>query len=312
MRSAGESFGKDLVDAVQAVQAPFEQVASEQAAEAALPPPPLTQTAPVTGLLTMEELLELAAEEGLSDRREALRGLARSSTLLTSTFGTAADRTRIGRPAETARADGTLAAVADIDLADPALADGELSAGGRLLVLIAVPRGAPIPRFSRAHVRVEPEVVTDWAPGLAVQLSTALTLPRVWSAPVQALELDDAEQAAYVRLRERAAERQGVTAEDGDAEGIARHHLLGYPTETTGTMPVACELASRGLDPDAAASDIPPDAVSASERWRLLLQLTQDEGSGVTLGAGVARLFLWIDRDRLERRDFSEVWAIAR
>jgi uncharacterized protein YwqG len=77
-------------------------------------------------------------------------------------------------------------------------------------------------------------------------------------------------------------------------------------------MPVACELASRGVDPDTMASDIPPDAVAAAERWQLLLQLTQDVGSGVTLGGGVARLFLWIDRDRLARRDFSEVWAIAR
>jgi uncharacterized protein YwqG len=77
-------------------------------------------------------------------------------------------------------------------------------------------------------------------------------------------------------------------------------------------MPLACELASRGLDPDTPATDVPQDAVAASERWRLLLQVTEDRGSGVTLAPGVARLFFWIAEDRLERGDFSEVWAIAR
>lgn len=312
MRSAGESFGKDLADAVEAVQAPFASAAAEQASAEAAPPPPLAQMAPVADPLTIAELLDLAAEEGLADRREAVRALARPSTLLTPTFGTAPDRSRIGRRAETGRADGTLAAVADIDLADPALTGGALSAAGRLVVLIVVPRGAAIPRCSRAQVRVEPELLPEGELGSPVHLSTALTLPRVWAAPVQALDLDDAEHAAYVRLRARVAELQGVPLEDGDAEGVARHHLLGYPTETSGTMPLACELASRGLDPETPATDVPPDAVAASERWRLLLQLSQDRGSGVTLAPGVARLFFWIAGDRLERRDFSEVWAIAR
>ena len=312
VRSAGESFGKELAEAVEAVQAPFESAAAEHASAEAAPPPPLAQVAAVGRSLTVAELLELASEEGLGDRHEALRALARPSTLLTPTFGTAPDRSRIGRPAETARADGTLAAVADVDLADPALAGGALSGAGRLVVLIPVPRGAPVPRCGRAHVRVEPEILAAGTLGLPVHLSTALTLPRVWAAPVQALDLDDAEHAAYVRLRARVAELQGVPLEDGDAEGVARHHLLGYPTETSGTMPLACELASRGLDPDTPGTDVPQDAVAASERWRLLLQVTEDRGSGVTLAPGAARLFFWIAEDRLECGDFSEVWAIAR
>jgi len=103
-----------------------------------------------------------------------------------------------------------------------------------------------------------------------------------------------------------------MPVEDGDAEGVARHHLLGYPTETSGSMPLECELASRGLDLDTPLHQVPQPVVAASERWRLLLQLTQDEEGGVVLDAGSERLFLWIAQDGLDRQDLSEVWAIAR
>jgi hypothetical protein len=315
MKSAGQALG-EYTDAVNAGTAPFEKAAAEQAAAeaaaAAAPPPPLTQMAHVERTLTVAELDDLIAEEGLAQRRDALRALARPATRLTPSFGSSPNRSWIGRPADAQPADGTVAPVADIDLADPALAGGPLSGAGRLVVLIAVPEQAPIPRCSRAQVRVEPDPDPERPRGRSVHLSTELTLPRVWSAPVQALGLGDAEHAAYVRLRERAAELQGVTADDGHAEGVAKHHLLGYPTETSGTMPFASELAARGLDPDTSPSDTPEDVAAASERWRLLLQVTQDEGSGVTLGPAVTRLYFWIDRERLERHDFSEVWAIAR
>jgi hypothetical protein len=257
----------------------------------------------------MAEIDDLLAEEGLERRRDALRELVRPATRLTSTLGAGPNRSWIGRPVDTVPVDG-LAPVAEIDLADPALAHGPLAGAGRLRVLVEVPPDAPLAPGRRAQVTVEPE--PSDAPGRSVHLSTELTLPRVWAAPVQALALDDAEHAAYVRVRERVAELQGVTVEDADAEGVARHHLLGYPTETSGTMPVACELASRGLDPDTPPGDIPDDIVSASERWRLLLQVTQDVRSGVTLGEGLARLYLWIAEDRLARQDFGEVWAIGR
>ena len=145
-----------------------------------------------------------------------------------------------------------------------------------------------------------------------MELSTEMMLPRVWAAPVTALMFEEAEQAAYIRLRERVAELQGVPVEDGDAEGVARHHLLGYPTETSGSMPLECELASRGLDLDTPLHKVPKPVVAASERWRLLLQLTQDEDGGVILGPGTERLFLWIAQDGLDRQDLSEVWALAR
>jgi Domain of unknown function (DUF1963) len=305
VRSAGQAFG-EFSDAVNAGQA---------AAERTLPPEPdtpapvLTQMVPVSQTLTMAELDDLVAEEGLARRRDALRDLARPATRLTSTLGSGPNRSWIGRPIGMAPSD-RVAPVAEIDLADPALADGPLAGSGRLRVTIELAPDAPPAACRRAQLSVEPDPASS--PGRSVHLSTELTLPRLWAAPVQALALDEAEQAAYVRLRERLAELQGVTAEDGDAEGVARHHLLGYPTETSGTMPLACEIASRGLDPDTPPGEIAEDFGAGAERWRLLLQITQDVASGLTLGSGLARLYLWIADDRLERHDFDEVWAIVR
>jgi len=309
VRSAGEA----IVEATEAVKGELDEPAaapprSEPKPE---PAPPLTQASPVTRTLTVEEVLELAAEEGLGHRAEALRALARPGTRLIPAVGDRAERSRIGRPAATAQADGTVAGVADIDLADPALAVGPLAGSGRLVVRVIVPRRAPIAPCSRAAVGVEPDDTARLA-ALAVELSTEMMLPRVWAAPVAALMFTEPEQGAYIRLRERVAELQGVPVEDGDAEGEARHHLLGYPTETTGTMPLECELASRGFDRVTPQHLVPPEVVTASGRWRLLLQLTQDEPGGVVLSAGTGRLYLWIAQERLEVRDFSEVWAIGR
>jgi uncharacterized protein DUF1963 len=304
VRSAGQALG-EFTDAVNAGQEAAERAAPPP--EPPAPPPELSQMVAVSRTLTMAELDDLIAEEGLAERRDALRDLVRPATRLTSTLG--AGPNRIGRPIDSPPVDG-VAPVAEIDLADPALADGPLARAGRLRVAIEVPPDAPPAPCGRARVSIEPE--PSDAPGRSVHLSTELTLPRVWAARVQALALDDAEQAAYGRLRERVAELQGVTVEDGDAEGVARHHVLGYPTETSGTMPLTCELASRGLDPDMPPDEIPEDVIDDAERWRLLLQITQDLRSAIALGSGVERLYLWMAADGLERQDFQEVWAIAR
>jgi hypothetical protein len=308
VRGAGEALAEV------AGGAKSEETHAEAAPAAASAPEPvreLTQAPSVPSTLTVEEMLELASEEGLAHRADALRDLALPSTRLTPAADAGATRSRIGRPAATAGRDGVMATVAEIDLAEPALAGGPLAAAGVLIADVIVPRRAAI-GHGRANVRIAPDPDGELADALAVELSTELMLPRVWAAPIRALDLVETEQAAYIRLRERVAAAQGVTAEDGDAEGIARHILLGYPTETSGTMPLMCELASRGLDPQMSPFDAPQAAVDASERWRLLLQLTQDEPAGVRLGAGTERLYLWVEQDRLDRQDLSEVWAIGR
>jgi hypothetical protein len=337
LRALARSAGEAIVEATEAVKGELDEPdaaarepdsAPEQEPEAA----PLVQAPPVTRSLSVDEVLVLAVEEGLAHRADAIRDLARAGTRLVPAADdpvaddapaddapaddAAADdapaRSWIGRPADTAHADGTIAAVADVDLADAALADGPLAGSGRMILQVIVPRRAPIGPCSAARVHLEPGAGTGLYAAQPVELSTELMLPRVWAAPVAALMFNETEQVAYIRLRQRVADLQGVPVEDGDAEGVARHHLLGYPTETTGSMPLECELTSRGLDRDMLPHQVPPEVVVASARWRLLLQLTQDEHGGVLLGAGVERLYLWIAQDALERRDFSEVWAIGR
>jgi hypothetical protein len=313
VRNAGEAIA-DVAGAARDEQPdpprrPPEPPPQPEGAVVASSAPLLRQAPAVTRTLTLEEVLDLAAEEGLEARRDALRDLARASTRLTPALEAPATST-IGRPEESAHRDGTVATVADIDLSDPALPAGVLPDAGRLVVRIVVPRRAAVARCGRAQVSIaEDEAAPE---GLAVLLSTEVTLPRVWATPVQALELSDDEHERYVRLRERLAELQGVPADDDGADGIARHHLLGYPTETSGAMPLMCELVARGLDPETSPAEVSAEIAGASARWRLLLQLTHAERSGVILGPGVTRLFLWISRDRLARHDLSEVWAIAR
>jgi hypothetical protein len=306
VQSAGETIG-EFTSAVNDEQRPPPKAPNRPPPDEPTPEV-LTQAPPATRTLTMAELDDLVAEEGLAARRDALRALVRPATRLTPTLGAGPERSWLGRPADAPR-EGVVP-IAEIDLADPALADGPLAGAGRLRVHVIVPAGGTVLPCTAAQIRVQRE--PGDAHARSMNLSTELTLPRAWAAPVQALDLDETEHAAYERLRTRVAELQGVSAEDGDADGVARHLLLGYPTETSGTMPLTCELASRGLDTGTAPADIPEDARAAADRWRLLLQVTRDEAGGVRVAHGFTRLYLWIDREALERQDFSEAWTIAR
>src|SRR4051795_3684408 len=192
VQSAGQVFG-DFTDAVSAGQDAAER--AMPAPEPPAPPPELTQMAPVPRTLTMAEFDALVAEAGLEDRRDALRALVRPATRLTATLGARPNRPRVRPPAAPARApaahlgagptrpwighpadppvaqaanpadpadpaatEATLAPVAEIDLADPALADGPLAGAGRLRVLTAPapPAGPPEP-CRRAQLTVVEE-----------------------------------------------------------------------------------------------------------------------------------------------------------
>jgi hypothetical protein len=171
------------------------------------------------------------------------------------------------------------------------------------------------------HVSETPSAVStasfgDGAPegSRAVELSAELQLPRAWSAPIQALGLDDVEHEAWEQLRRQLADRQGVELHDRMPGLQALHRLLGYPDERRGDMPVACELLARGHalgdDPPYAhpnAVDVEPEA----GRWRLLLQLTVDDEIGWSWGAWCNRLYFWIDERDLAAHDFTRVRGIA-
>ena len=262
--------------------------------------------------MEVEELLALAGEEGLAGRHASLCGLARRAIRITPTVDGNAGAARLcseimgsGDGAEWMR-------IADLDLSHPALDASPLTTDGRLIVFIPAPARRDDRECLPARVEVSHRAQAIEAAGLACDLSAELTLPRVWAAAVQALDLDEAEHDGYVRLRERIAELQGVTALGAGGHGVADHRLLGYPTETSGSMPRLCEMAARGLDPGEPVADVTEDAAAASERWRLLLQVTNDPRAGISLGEDVERAYIWIAQEDLVAQDLSRVWVILR
>ena len=113
--------------------------------------------------------------------------------------------------------------------------------------------------------------------------SPELVLPRRWHEAVDALDLDDAESDAYVRLRTRLQNLQGVESDDDGGLGIAYHRLLGYPNETTGNMPGQCV---RALEAWSAADGL--DSRSGTAVARLATAACRPasaSGSGRTCGS---------------------------
>ena len=305
--------------------------AQETVRGAATPPaPPVPPARPAieidraqaaTRAVTVEELLELAAEHGLEDHLEDVRALARHSVRITSP-------TRDDHPAGRwlfEPSDGLvpeeerpvwngerLTLVAQLDLGDPALRDVELPLpdDGRLLFLWAALQAPSGQLAEHAGSWRVLHVPAPFGPAPTARLSVELTIPRVWAAPVQALKLDPIEHDGYLQLRRRLATLQDVELDDGFGRAIAFHRALGYPNETGGLMPTTCEVTSDGRD--AVDLDVTDEDVGVrARRWRLLLQLTVADGSPWNLGGEPGRLYFWIPQEDLEAGDFSGVWAIA-
>src|SRR3954449_6261062 len=95
VQSAGQVFG-DFTDAVNAGQEAAER--AMPAPEPPAPPPELTQMVPVPRTLTMAEFDDLVAQEGLADRRDALRALVRPAPRLPPPLGARPDPARVGPP----------------------------------------------------------------------------------------------------------------------------------------------------------------------------------------------------------------------
>jgi hypothetical protein len=202
---------------------------------------------PATCLATSAELAELAERSGLAARLDAVHALARVSVRLTPVH----ERTTsfLGGDADVALDLGEVAQIAGSVHGLPA--EGVLWCRGDRVAV----------RGDRAQGAVP------------LSLSAELTLPRVWAAPAQALELSDAEMTGWEELRARLAGLQGVERKAPDH--VMR--LLGYPDERTGDMPALCEARAR----DRRAAQTP----DAAARWQLLLQLPAGEGK---------RRFVWV------------------
>jgi uncharacterized protein YwqG len=89
------------------------------------------------------------------------------------------------------------------------------------------------------------------------------------------------------------------------------HQMLGYAQQVQSAMEEECELASNGVD---CGGTMPPDPRAAALRqgaskWLLLLQIDSDDNCGMMWG-DAGRLYVWIRREDLKKRDFSHVWVV--
>lgn len=144
--------------------------------------------------------------------------------------------------------------------------------------------------------------------GGRVTPTAEVTLPRMWSASVDALALDDDERLGWHSLREALARAQGVDPIDSTSGTHRIDRLLGYPDETTGLMPETCEFHVRALDADVMESLELEQFREHSSRWRLLLQAQADPRRSVHR----RRWYFWIDAEALADCEFRNVVAIVR
>lgn len=351
MLGKGLTHGARQVDAVilpfeRAARAARDAMPGEEENGSAGFPDPAEETLkplpaePVARPCGEDDLMRVAADAGLIRHVEAAAALARRSVRLVPGDGEPApgDRSRFGG-APDLPAGGVwpswdsepLTFLAQIDLAAVHAAgiDPLLPESGLLLVFSALDRtpsgSSPLDRDSTRVVWVEQERIPETAPepigpsvpaqARALLLSSELVLPRVWAEPVQALGLDDDEQSAWEQARADLAELQEITAWEAGWELHSTHRLLGHPEETRGDMPLAAELASRGIDAGYGAPGTHPEARrigGAADRWRLLLQLTVDDGLGWSFGRGRERLYAWGVEDELSAGILSLARAFVR
>lgn len=248
---------------------------------------------------SLDELLMLAHDEGLTQRDDELRALARRSLRMTAIEPPHADGWILTSDDEGPPGDEVLRAL--INLAPASGQDCELPESGWLALFVESAESSDGSEARRAHgvVLDMPATIPDAAD--AVALSSELVLPRRWHEAVQALDLEDAEGDAYERLRTQLQALQDVESDDDGGLIIAYHRLLGYPNETTGNMPGECVRAlhawSDGVDTDRTDPPLP------SYECRLLVQISVGERR---------RLYVWIHQADLAARDFGRLCAFVR
>lgn len=149
----------------------------------------------------------------------------------------------------------------------------------------------------------------------AVHMAGELLIPRVWSAPVQALRLSVVETDAWTELRRWWALEQEAELEDENISPGPLHRVGGYPDERSGLMPLICELRVRNVD--APAADVREAARRAGIEpeqldWRPVVQLSADSALRWKWGPRAARLYLWARDGDLEQGRFDAVQAVVR
>ncbi|HEY4279096.1 MAG TPA: DUF1963 domain-containing protein [Conexibacter sp.] len=172
-----------------------------------------------------------------------------------------------------------------------------------------------LPGSMRPQPAPDPAQPGQPASARALELSSELTLPAVWSRAVRALGLDEEEREAWELARRDLAELQGVEAWVPDMPLRSIHRLLGDADAERDDMALTLELAQRGIDVGFGPPAAHPEAdrfLDVSRRWRLLLQLTVDESLGWRFGRGRDRLYVWAPADGLAAGELSQARALTR
>ena len=276
-------------------------------------PPTILPAQPTERCASYAQLLELADDCGLAQRRDAVRDLCRLSVRLAPS----ASSEPAPPPVELwpSFRGAPLPPLLSLDLAKVSTTcpGTELPATGTLSVFFATgdsPSGLALDDGGACQVVLSPESRTD--PPL-LDVSGELMLPRAWAEPVEALELGSDEQPAWERLRRRLAELQGVEAFDVQSSPRAIHRVLGWPDERSGAMPLACAVLDAGIELAGQAPSAHHRAKELAARageWRLLLQLTAEPRLGWIWG-GKDRLYVWIKGRDLAAGDFGHVRAFV-
>jgi hypothetical protein len=266
--------------------------------------------ASVRETVTVEELAGMAAELGLADHQDPIRALARASVrLVPEPGGAGIGRSRLARE------------LVQIDLAE--LTSLGVSVGlpvsGVLQFRCAISDRRRWGRAHVVHVSEREEEISGCTKDAAtvaseqLRLTVELSLPRVWSAGVEALGLDASEQESWQQLRRWLAGRQGVELFDEVDGGLVAHRLFGYPDERTGEMPLLCELLAAGeeVDEPPLVHPLAPRLAPLAGRWRLLLQVSAGAGPNWPWTRRYERLYFWIDEHHLALGDLSGVFAVA-
>lgn len=128
-----------------------------------------------------------------------------------------------------------------------------------------------------------------------LSFGSSVSIPN-WESEVVNGILSSEEQDAYIEL-----------TVDGEIT-----KLLGHSDNVQGTMEEECQLVTNGLhcgDPsgysDPRATDLNKDA----DKWILLFQIDSIDKAGMMWG-DVGRVYFWIKREDLEKKDFDKSWFV--
>jgi uncharacterized protein YwqG len=135
-------------------------------------------------------------------------------------------------------------------------------------------------------------------PVCTLDFTSELTIPSPWADEILDL-LGDEDEDNYWNLTNPLSDKSAV------------HRLLGYPNQIQGDMDVEAQLVSNGIymgnivdwdDP------VVKSLLGGVKDWRLLFQMDDEFDSIQRFGGDGARIYYWIRKEDLSRRNFDNVW----